>query len=507
MLVRINGVLIECPGSAGKPLKEELVAEAQRREIQSGKKFNLSRFNKKSLSQLTKPQLCQLLREVKGVAEVKSPRKSPEKPVQKEVKFSAKDPLASLPPGTLDKLNNKLSKPFQLFFTSEHGWVFLDENLNEIRRIKASALTTRIRKISMISDHKFLGVGWGGINIWDLNGNVVRQVLLLYDNWADRGGEFRQVIWAVPMDENTVLYARIRNPQRPQEGEDLYQYSLDSDETKELMSQVGDRLIITNGLFKLTGRKYIRFYTDKVAIGDISLPGIEELTDLKVPMERNGEHQVIQVSPTRFLVYGTRFQVVDVSGNTLKVKLLKKTFTLKIIEEKTILMNCAAMYDPNTVVMMSNFMSYKPTLYFLNLDTEASDTIILEAKVEERAGREFMCRLACAEGKVFGNLQENNNSLPALFELDPRTVPGFGKGGPVLKAKVKWRSFSWTMKMTIRSPSGELDIFDREEPVYVFDTLEVVQSSSPEYVAAVNMVVKLADVPKVLQEIIGKFLL
>lgn len=74
MSVRINGVLKNCPGAAGNPSKDELVAEAKRREA-AGKTFNIRKFGKSNLSQLTKPQLCELLKEPEGKVEEKKPKK------------------------------------------------------------------------------------------------------------------------------------------------------------------------------------------------------------------------------------------------------------------------------------------------------------------------------------------------------------------------------------------------------------------------------------------------
>lgn len=454
----------------------------------------------------TMDELCKILKEKTGS----------EKVVSKPLKFPPQeDPFSSLVPGVLEGLNNKLEKPGGLLLTYNNQWKFLDLDLKELRSFEVkNDINSKVSKLLPFpSGDRFLGVGPGGINVFDLGGKIVQTVLELHGP-ADP----RNVIWATLMDSDTVLYTRINNVNDLGEGESLTSYSLGKREEKFLDKTHES----TNGLFRFNDTRYIRFAGTYVAVGDIVSGRGEIKKDLKVPISNN---TVVRMGPGRFLTYSDKLQLVEIPEDIqrpgkvsvggeakINVTLLGNPFLPRHVK-----LTCATALDPDTVVMSSDD-DHTSVLYFFNVRKRRSHAAYLYPGTigshrvtplyfyPGTTGTPFKCALASHRGKVFGNVNENKFATNAMYGVGPEKLHDLDRVPSIPSFGVEVAPKFLTYTQTRLEPTGQT--VRSEVPILVIDVLQPIEISTPEYTAAVKVTVKLMNkIPKDLQGVVAGFLL
>lgn len=403
-------------------------------------------------------------------------------------------PFSSLKPGTFEQLGGRLQKTHSgVLLISGNHWRVLDQNLKVLKSLEVE---DNFHKVSMFpeeagegTESKFVAISEEGLKIWDLDGKVQE---VINEEHYYRGNPDK-IDFAVPMNSDEVLYIQESGLDYRFE-EDLKLYS--SIHGEEIILSSGEKYEVTEALFRIDNTRYFRTYFTSPRNGGESDTVIvvgNTTTDeiLQKRVKKTGNLKFIQVSPTRYLGYSSTFYVFDVVSEIRVRKLESKVKGGEDFAE----MVCAVAVDENRVVMTDG---YGVLLYFLDLEKDE----ILKVRPdpgEFKSGTapiNYECVMTVAQGKLFYSDPYHQNSLLAFDPRDIRRLPP----GPALDMPTG---------VVEKEKIDRIDLSELTEPdtSLSIDIFVACQATSREYLDALGASLSLMAVPRVLQDLTGKFLL
>lgn len=440
--------------------------------------------------------LCELLRE-KHRQMTEKVLVAEEKAQQASKEEELGGPFASLESGTIEKLKGKLEEPVGgVLLISGTTWKILDGDLKELRSLEVRDSLSNV--FMYPSGTRFVGIGDQGVGVWDLYGNLLHLIPETQD--VLRGYIHGGTYWAIPMDEDKILYAHMRLGT-----ESLVLYSL-AQKTKSVIQTLSSPSSNTHGLFRFTDTKYIRFTRAQVVLGDI-VTSTETVFEIKDGLIFSFD--VMRLSPTRFLMFGVEFRVVDVRGK-LSGSLSQLSISTRLVSRSLraevgipdFYMGCGIVVTENKVLLTEQ---HPKLVYILDLEKGTAGSLeIRTGDLQMYDMGAFKCALAVAGGKVFLNTFAYRG---ALLSFDFSKVEGKWRKYRIQDKYVHGARLTQVNRVPVEGQGGTM--FQMMTSLITdIKVLEAVRVPTPEYVAAAKATVDLMiEIPKDLQGVVAKFLI